>query len=541
MSENKSCCGSANAANNNSSCACGCAAGQCNCGDSCQCGPECACQSERESANKDAGCSCGCAEGQCSCGENCQCGPDCACQSESSNTESSCCAAEAEQPAAKAQSSCCGGASQETAKAGGLVQSFTPPAKAESSCCGSEAAKPVAKTESSCCGSASKPAVTVESSCCGSSSQAAAKTTATSSCCGSSAAAATADSCCAPSTGKRNIDWIMWICLPLVVLSYIGFLVIGHSADNSIPWLGNMMHTSYEMVNAMWWGILLAAFFVGILDRIPRDVVMSVLGKGGTNKGIFRATLAGLLLDLCNHGILMVGMKLYERGASIGQVMAFLIASPWNSFTLTLIMIGLIGLKWTLIFIVGSLIIAWISGWIFDRLVERGVLPKNPHAQNLSDQPVAAWSTLKSSWRQEDWSFKALAAMYWRGLKESKMVLRWVLFGVVLIALVRAFVPEEIFGLWFGASVFGLFMTLIVTTLIEVCSEGSSPIAADLFNRAGAPGNAFTFLMAGAATDYTEIMAVKDTTRSWKIALYLPLVTVPQVLLLGWLMNQTVL
>lgn len=117
------------------------------------------------------------------------------------------------------------------------------------------------------------------------------------------------------------------------------------------------------------------------------------------------------------------------------------------------------------------------------------------------------------------------------------MVLRWVVFGVVLVALIRAFVPPESFGVWFGASMSGLLLTLLATTLIEVCSEGSSPIAADLFNRAGAPGNAFTFLMAGAATDYTEIMALKDTTRSWKIALFLPLVTVPQVLAIGWIMN----
>ena len=51
------------------------------------------------------------------------------------------------------------------------------------------------------------------------------------------------------------------------------------------------------------------------------------------------------------------------------------------------------------------------------------------------------------------------------------------------------------------AKVLGLLLTLAAPTVIEVCSVGSSPIAADLLNRAGAPGNAFTFLMAGAATD----------------------------------------
>ena len=59
-----------------------------------------------------------------------------------------------------------------------------------------------------------------------------------------------------------------------------------------------------------------------------------------------------------------------------------------------------------------------------------------------------------------------------------------------------------------------------------------------LLHRAAAPGNAFAFLMAGAATDYTEVLALRETTRSWKISLLLPALTVPQVVLIGWLMNR---
>ena len=428
--------------------------------------------------------------------------------------------------------SCCGGGVAEPAKeqAGSCCASDVKSTES-SSCCATET-KPAAT--SSCCGTEAKSAAS--SSCCASE----AKPAAGSSCCGTEAKPAAGSSCCAPpANGKQPIDWILWSCGPAVFLGYLGFLFIGHDADQSLPWLGTMLHTSFEMVNAMWWGILLAAFFVGLLNRIPREVVMSVLGQGGTKRGLFRATLAGLLLDLCNHGILMVAMKLYERGASIGQVMAFLIASPWNSLALTLILVGLIGLPWTLLIIAASLLIALISGWIFDRLVARGTLPANPHQTEFSEAPV--WPLLKASWGEHDWSAPSVLSMFWQGLKDSKMVLRWIVFGVVLVALIRAFVPEEAFGVWFGASVSGLFLTLLAATLIEVCSEGSTPIAADLFNRAGAPGNAFTFLMAGAATDYTEIMAVKDTTRSWKIALFLPLVTVPQVLFIGWLMNLTVI
>ena len=118
------------------------------------------------------------------------------------------------------------------------------------------------------------------------------------------------------------------------------------------------------------------------------------------------------------------------------------------------------------------------------------------------------------------------------------MVIRWAFFGLLLAAAIRVLVPADNYAAWFGATVTGLWLTLLAATVIEVCSEGATPIAADLMNRASAPGNSFTFLMAGVATDYTEIMSIRDTARSWAVALCLPVVTVPQVMLVGFLLNQ---
>jgi len=361
-----------------------------------------------------------------------------------------------------------------------------------------------------------------------------------SSCCHSEEVVTTEASCCAPSAKQSSIDWMLWGSTAFVVFMYGLYLLTGWESGHAtgLPeWLSTMSHTSFEMFNAMWWGIVLGIVLVGWLNRIPREVVIAALGQGHTKRGIFRATLAGLLLDLCNHGILMVAMKLYERGASLGQVMAFLIASPWNSFTLTLILFGLIGVQWTLVFIAGSAVIAWISGYIFDRLEMNGALPMNPNKEDLP-QDFKLYPALKQLTKEADYSPNATAVMLKDGLLGARMVIRWIMFGVVLVAFLRAFVPMEIFETWFGATIGGLFLTLAAATVIEVCSEGSTPIAADLVNRASAPGNGFTFLMAGAATDYTEIMSIKDTMKSWKIALFLPLITVPQVLLLGWIMNQ---
>ena len=134
-------------------------------------------------------------------------------------------------------------------------------------------------------------------------------------------------------------------------------------------------------------------------------------------------------------------------------------------------------------------------------------------------------------------AFLPFITLYFLDRGVEYLDLRWIFFGIALAGIIRAGVSPEIFGKFFGPTMAGLGLTLLATSVIEVCSEGSSPIAADLLTRAKAPGNAVTFLLAGAATDYTEILALRETTRSWKATLALPLITVPQVLVISWLLN----
>ncbi|WP_185234326.1 permease [Teredinibacter franksiae] len=343
-----------------------------------------------------------------------------------------------------------------------------------------------------------------------------------------------AGGCCDTPT---KTDYMLWGSLTGVVLGYAYYLVIGQFSPALMDTtLGHLGHAIADITNTMAWGALLGVFMVALLCKVPRELVMSILGTNGGFQGILRATGAGLLLDLCSHGILMVGAKLYDRGASTGQVMAFLIASPWNSFSLTLILIAMIGLSWTLAFIVLSAVIAVITGLIFDALIKRGILPQNPNTTDLPHD-FAFWPTALQALKQGNYSHGGLWQFCVDGLKESRMVLRWLLLGILLAALIRTFVPADYFGTYFGPTVLGLSITLLTATVLEVCSEGSAPIAADIFNRALAPGNSFAFLMTGVSTDYTEIMVLKDTTRSWKLALFLPLITVPQIVIIALALN----
>ena len=334
---------------------------------------------------------------------------------------------------------------------------------------------------------------------------------------------------------KSSMDYLLWVSLFFCSILYILHWQLPASTE-SVEWLKVMAQSVYSLLNIVWWGILLGIIMLALLSKVPREFVICLLGTGTGFGGIMRATIGGVLLDLCSHGILMVGAKLYERGASVGQVMAFLIASPWNSFSLTIILFALIGLKWTLFFIFASMLIALVSGWLFDYLEKRGVLPTNPHTTELPAE-FKFWREAKTQLSNATFNATTCLDMLKSGIFESRMVVRWILFGVLLASLIRAFVEVSLFQQYFGPTMLGLLFTLVAATIIEVCSEGSAPIAADLLTRAKSPGNSFAFLMAGVSTDYTEVMVLKESTRSWKIALFLPLITVPQIFVIAWLVN----
>jgi uncharacterized membrane protein YraQ (UPF0718 family) len=342
--------------------------------------------------------------------------------------------------------------------------------------------------------------------------------------------------CCGTETTKKSRpDILLWSTIVLVSIGYFVDLLLSSQLTSLSVVAGQLFAAIRDIMDSMWIGLGLGMLFVGLLGRVPREFVTSLLGKGDSFIGILRATFAGVLLDLCSHGILLVAMRLYQRGASLGQVMAFLIASPWNSLSLTVILIALIGWQLTILFIAGSMVIGIVSGMVFTVLVKQGKLPENPNTIELNE--FHAWPEAKKQLKAASFGLGWWQTMLWEGIKDSRMIVRWLLLGVLLAAAIRTFLPIEAFQTYFGATMIGLGMTILVATVLEICSEGSTPIAADLVTRASAPGNGFAFLMTGVATDYTEIMSLKETTGSWKVALFLPLITVPQVVLFASVMN----
>ena len=294
-----------------------------------------------------------------------------------------------------------------------------------------------------------------------------------------------------------------------------------------IPALAALNDSLLDYLSLIWWAVLLGLVIGGIIDYFVPDGFMIRLLGAKKKTTLLNAVFAGFLMSACSHGILAIAIQLYKKGASVPAVITFLLASPWANLPMTFLLFGFFGWK-AAFFVFGAMLIALVTGFVFTLLDRAGLIEDS---STLADPGQVEWTRLKN-FRAGD----AAKGVGRGALSLANMVLWWILLGVLLAALIGAFVPEHIFMDYMGPDFAGMLVTLLFATIIEVCSEGTSPLAFEIFNKTGVLGNPFVFLMAGVATDYTEI-GLLWTNIGRRTAIWLPIVTVPQILLVGYLLN----
>jgi len=335
---------------------------------------------------------------------------------------------------------------------------------------------------------------------------------------------------CCPKKNKRlwknKLFLVTAFILSLVLFSYI------------FPVLLPFRKILFQYFKSIWWAVTLGLFLGGVIDYyVPREYISKVLSKKSPFT-IFNAVFLGFLMSACSHGILALSIQLHKKGASNPAVVSFLLASPWANLAVTMMLISLFGLKGIPI-VLAAIITAINTGFIFMFLEKKGLIEKN---KNIVQVPLGY--SIKNDFYQRAKSYKFNLNSLSRDIQGvakglvmlAQMVLGWILLGMLIASLAGAFIPTHFFHKFMSPNLSGLLVTLGLATVIEVCSEGTSPLAFEIYRQTGALGNSFVFLMAGVVTDYTEIGLLWSNVGR-KVALWMPLVAVPQVLLLGLIFN----
>ncbi len=310
------------------------------------------------------------------------------------------------------------------------------------------------------------------------------------------------------------------------------------AASFFLPFLLPLRRAFMEYLVTIWWAVLLGLLAGGIIDYyVPPEYISRILARKRPVT-IFNAVLLGFLMSACSHGILALTIQLHKKGASNPAVVSFLLASPWANLTITIMLFGFFGARAVFI-ILSAVLIACTTGFIYMFLERKGLIEHNKNTAEIPEgfSVLADLRKRAANYNFTVPSIKRDAKGVFAGtLALANMVLWWIILGMMIASAAAAFIPVHVFHKFMGPSLLGLAVTLALATVIEVCSEGSSPLAFEIYRQTHALGNSFAFLMGGVVTDYTEI-GLLWTNVGRRVALFLPLVTIPQVILLSWIAN----
>lgn len=273
---------------------------------------------------------------------------------------------------------------------------------------------------------------------------------------------------------------------------------------------------------------LAIGFFIsGIVhELIPEDIVLKYLGSGGI-RPILASTLIGTLLPVCCWGSLPIAVSFYKKGAKLGPVLAFLVATPATSISALLVSYSVLGMGFT-IYIFFAVIIMGIlmglAGNAIKNLPKRSTEPiKCPHCEI---DPAHAHSHRKKTPTQ-----KIISALRYAYIELPKEIGMELLIGLVLAAFVATFVPlgkliKTFLGGWLGytfAIVFGILM--------YICSTATVPLVDSLIRQGMNSGAGMTLLLIGPVASYGTILVLRKEYGMKVLSIFLGVLIIVSLLL----------
>ncbi|MDE6498000.1 MAG: permease [Muribaculaceae bacterium] len=243
--------------------------------------------------------------------------------------------------------------------------------------------------------------------------------------------------------------------------------------------------------------LLLGFGIAGVMHAfVPASLYRTHLAPN-TFGSVVKAALFGIPLPLCSCGVVPTAMGLQREGASRGATVSFLIATPQTGVDSIAATYSMMGLPFALLRPVAALVTAVGGGALANRFARRN------GAATAVQEPEGNPDT-----RPAGFAARVRAAAVYGFGRMMEDIGRWLLIGLVLAALITAFVPADFLASLSDYPMLSMLLVLALSVPMYVCATGSIPIAVALMLKGLSPGAALVLLMAGPATNAASLMVV---------------------------------
>ncbi|MBN1869586.1 MAG: permease [Candidatus Omnitrophica bacterium] len=273
-----------------------------------------------------------------------------------------------------------------------------------------------------------------------------------------------------------------------------------------MEFLNRFIQAYWMYCQEIWLSLAIGFFISGFFYKfIPTDIVDRHLGEKGI-KPIIISAIFGTFLPVCCIGSLPIAVTLRRKGASLGAVMAFMVATPATSISALLVCWRLLGLTFTVVIFVGVIIMAIIMGVVMNGIeVKTEGKEKCVHDEHCCHDEAAKSQEHKTSVKQ-----KIKDAVVYAFVTLPKEIGLEIIIGIAIASFIAVFGPIQYLIQKYFSGLMGYLFILIIGLLTYVCSTASVPMA-DAFIKSGlSQGQALCYLLVGPITSYGTILVIKN-------------------------------
>ena len=279
--------------------------------------------------------------------------------------------------------------------------------------------------------------------------------------------------------------------------------------------------------------LLLGFLLAGILHVwVPNHLYVPKISK--TNfKSVLWSALFGIPLPICSCGVIPTSIALRKEGASKGASVSFLISTPATGVDSILATYSLLGGPFAILRPVAAFVTAMLGG-LFTNVVtknepETGVAvvgethePHHEHEHCDCDGNHCSCSQEgHDEHSKKSFVQKVRETLEYGFVNMIGDVSKWLIIGLLLGALIAAFVPDDFFLFLHEYPLLCMVVVLVLAMPMYTCATGSIPLALALVEKGITPGAALVLLMAGPATSIASMLVVGKAFGKRTLAAYL--------------------
>lgn len=240
------------------------------------------------------------------------------------------------------------------------------------------------------------------------------------------------------------------------------------------------------------------------------------------------AALFGTITPFCSCSSIPLFVGFLEAGIPLGTTMSFLITSPLVNEVAVVLFLGLFGWKITVMYVVASVILGVVGGFIISKLklekyVADYVWEIQSKALRIKKKKLAFSKLLKLFWK-EGWGI-------------TKKIMLYVVVGVGIGSIIHGFVPENFFAQYMTEhQLFAVPVATVIAVPLYASAVGVIPIMQSLVAKGVPLGTAMAFMMAVVGLSLPAALILKRVMKL-KLLLYFFGITTLNIIIIGYLFN----